>query len=245
VQTFPAVSYQSAKNLSLVVFGLLAVTIVIEAVNTLLSLGHLYFPYPLELDGGESMSIWIMFIGLIAILQLPIFILTVIFFLIWLHRSYKNLDPLGARHLEHTPGWAVGYWFIPILNLFKPFQVVRDIWNESDPDVDPEMGFLSGGGGTPALLGVWWALWLSSNIIANASSRMGGQHFDYVRRDRSDQSGHGNYPAAGRPVPESRRDWFLLRTATAASLQLKFYLTGESLNAEAFCLPARPSLTFT
>lgn len=172
MQTFPAVSYQSTKNLSLVVFGLLAVTIVIEAVNTLLSLGHLYFPYPLELDGGESMSIWVMFIGLIAILQLPIFISTVIFFLIWLHRSYKNLDPLGARHLEHTPGWAVGYWFIPILNLFKPFQVVRDIWNESDPDVDPEMGFLSGGGGTPALLGVWWALWLSSNIIANASSRM-------------------------------------------------------------------------
>jgi hypothetical protein len=95
------------------VFGLLAATAVIEGINALLSLGQLYFPYPIDLGDGEVMSIWVILIGLFAFLQLPLYIFTVIFFLIWQHRSYKNLDPLRARNLEHTPGWAVGYWFIP------------------------------------------------------------------------------------------------------------------------------------
>jgi hypothetical protein len=162
------------------VFGLLAVTAVIEGINALLSLGQLYYPYQIDLGDGEVMSVWIIFMGLFAFLQLPLYILTVIFFLIWMHRSYKNLDPLGARHLEHTPGWAVGYWFIPIFNLFRPLQVVREMWNESDPDADPELGFLSSSAGTPALLGIWWALWLLSNITGNISARL-----DMTAKDES------------------------------------------------------------
>src|ERR1044072_835531 len=148
-------SYLSTKNFSLIAIGLLAAMAAIDLLNLILSLMQLYFPYPIEL-GDEIMSIWAMLLGLLVFVLLPVYILTVIFFLIWLNRSYKNLTPLGAQHLEFSSGWAVGYWFIPFVNLLKPFQVVREVWNQSDPDADPQLNFLTSTG-TPALLGFWWA----------------------------------------------------------------------------------------
>jgi len=162
--------YRSTKNLSLIAIGLLAAMAAIDAFNVVLSLVELYFPYPIDL-GDETMSIWIMLLGLLVFLQLPLYILTVVFFLIWLNRSYKNLTPLGAQHLEFSSGWVVGYWFIPFVNLVKPFQAVRELWNQSDPDADPQLNFLVSAG-TPALLGIWWALWISANIMTNLSSRL-------------------------------------------------------------------------
>jgi hypothetical protein len=169
MQTYSAIEYRSASKLSLAVFWLLAAQAVIEGVNTLLTLGQLYFPNDLELDSGEFISVWVMVLGLVALLQLPIAILTIVFFLMWMHRSYKNLTPLGAHDLDITPGWAIGFWFIPIMNLFKPFQAVREIWNQSDPDADPQLNFLTSSVGTPAIIGGWWALWIASNVFSNLS----------------------------------------------------------------------------
>jgi hypothetical protein len=53
--------------------------------------------------------------------------------LIWTHRSYGNLTAFGARQLRTTPGWAVAYHFIPLLNLYKPFSVCGEIARASDP----------------------------------------------------------------------------------------------------------------
>jgi Domain of unknown function (DUF4328) len=162
------IAYRSTRTLSLTVAGLLAASAITDAINLLLTFGEAYFPYPVTLDQGESMSIWLLFAGLWALIRLPVFILTVVFFLIWLNRSYKNLTPLGARQLEHTSGWAVGYWFIPFVSLFKPFQVVRETWKKSAPNGDPQFGFTDETG-TPGLLGTWWALWILSTITANVS----------------------------------------------------------------------------
>lgn len=87
---------------------------------------------------------------------------TVIVFLMWIHRTYRNLPALGARRLRFTPGWAVGWWFVPIANFFRPFQIVREIWRASDPAVtDPE-----GWHAAPSspLIGWWWAFFLASFV---------------------------------------------------------------------------------
>src|SRR5438093_12382214 len=54
-------------------------------------------------------------------------------FLTWLQRAYRNLPALHATELRYTPGWAVGSWFIPLVNLFAPHQVVSELWKASDP----------------------------------------------------------------------------------------------------------------
>jgi hypothetical protein len=112
-------------------------------------------------------------IGAIAIglAFMVVYVLLIVFWMMWVHRTYRNLRPLGADGLSYSPGWAVGYWFIPILNLFRPYQVMRETWRASDP---------RHGGGTqwmgvaaPSALGAWWAAHLLSNLANNVSLRVG------------------------------------------------------------------------
>ena len=147
--------------------GVLSIIVNVALAGMLREAGDLGAPYEI----GESLT-ELLYVG-IALLQLFLFIATVVAFLMWLHRAYRNLQALGAAGLDTTPGWAVGYFFIPIVNLFKPYQVVKEVWRESAPGAETGASF--GGdysrSGTPALVGWWWAFWIIANIAGRVSDR--------------------------------------------------------------------------
>lgn len=124
--------------------------------------------------GDEKFSIWLMVQSVIALVGFAAFIGAAIVFLIWLHRAYTNLPALRSESTEFTPGWAVGWWFIPFANLVKPYQAVRSLWAESDPEGEPGAGFLSSiaPAAAPGFMKLWWAFWLLSNFAANATGRV-------------------------------------------------------------------------
>ena len=127
----------------------------------------------IDLDEDGRMSIWLMIQGLIYLLKFPVYTLTGVLFLVWLYRAHSNLEALEARNLQFTPGWAVGWWFVPFANLVKPFQVVREVWWDSDPEIGNEPVFLSESlRSAPTYMGIWWAMWLLSNIASNITSRV-------------------------------------------------------------------------
>jgi hypothetical protein len=168
--TFYVERFRSAKSLSYTVYGLVGVQIFAFAIGIITSLGVLVSPdWTINLDNGGSMPVFVFFLGLSALLRIGALILTIIFFLIWEHRAYSNLSPLKARNLEYSPGWAVGWWFIPFANLVKPFQVMKEIWMESDPDYSEDLGFLSPNASAPAIFGFWWGLWIVGNIVLRIS----------------------------------------------------------------------------
>ena len=109
---------------------------------------------------------------IIGVLQTIAVIFAAVAFLMWIHRVHRNLPALGARRLQYSPGWAVGYFFIPILNLFRPYQVTKEIWRGSDP----QAAFSEHSGlseiSTPALLPIWWTFWIVANLAGRASARM-------------------------------------------------------------------------
>ncbi len=78
-----------------------------------------------ELPGGGLQLAVLLHSGVAAIFNLLVLIATIIVFLIWEHRSNSNLRPLGVPRPEFSSGWAVGSWFVPIVNLVVPFQIVR------------------------------------------------------------------------------------------------------------------------
>ncbi|MCB1066351.1 MAG: DUF4328 domain-containing protein [Verrucomicrobiae bacterium] len=89
------------------------------------------------------------------------FILSVVFFSMWTHRVVSNAYALGGEWMEITPGWAVGWYFVPLANLIRPYQALKQTWQttfESD-EVSPVM---------PA----WWGFWLISNFLSNFSFRL-------------------------------------------------------------------------
>jgi Domain of unknown function (DUF4328) len=127
----------------------------------------------IDFGDGDPSSIWLLLIGLISLVKFPVYFFAVVTFLMWLYRGYTNLPALRSDDMEFSPGWAVGWWFIPFANLVKPFQAVRNLWSESDPDIDPNAGFsLHVQAGAPGYMAFWWAAWLLSNFAANAAGRI-------------------------------------------------------------------------
>jgi hypothetical protein len=108
---------------------------------------------------------------LVGVVAIVVYIAIVVFFLRWLHLARKNLDSLGAFGAKHSPGWAIGSWFIPILNLFRPYQITQEIYRGSDPYLRGSMtsGWQFGLGST--LIGWWWFAWIVAGIADRVSSR--------------------------------------------------------------------------
>lgn len=107
---------------------------------------------------------------LVGLATFGVYIITIILFLLWFHRVSRNLVPLGIRDQQHSPGWAVGAWFIPFANLFVPFRITKEIWLKSDNDTS-EYGFLNTDSTVPGFIGIWWGFWITSNLVQNAAAR--------------------------------------------------------------------------
>jgi len=109
-----------------------------------------------------------------AVIGFAIFVLSIaeaIAFLMWVYRAHKNLPSLGATGLRFTPGWAVGWFFIPIMWFFRPYQAVAEISKASDPKVDATDGTSWKSVATLPLVGWWWAFFLISTFVARIAFR--------------------------------------------------------------------------
>lgn len=65
--------------------------------------------------------------------RLVLFGVTAVAFIIWLHRARINVRAFGCRRFRYPRIWAIVGFFVPILNLFRPYQVVSEVWQASDP----------------------------------------------------------------------------------------------------------------
>jgi hypothetical protein len=101
--------------------------------------------------------------GIIGLLQSGVGIVTGIAFLKWIYRAYKNIQGFGAEGLRFSPGWAVGYYFIPILSLIRPVQVMNEIWRASD---DPRNWPKRPGSW---MIASWWTLFLIYTGVTQVS----------------------------------------------------------------------------
>ena len=83
---------------------------------------------------------------------------TAVLWLVWLHRAYTNLVFVGSKRVRFSPTWAVGYWFIPFVNLVRAYQVMKDLWLRSDSRNDRD-GYDDLP--APVLLRGWWGMSLA------------------------------------------------------------------------------------
>lgn len=92
-------------------------------------------------------------------------------FIAWTRRVYRNLDALGAYNPPYKPGWAVGAWFVPFLNLVRPRNIVEAAWKASDPE--PLRGEPWQFNPAPRMLNAWWVTF----IIAALADRLASRRF--------------------------------------------------------------------
>lgn len=102
----------------------------------------------------------------IGIVQLVIWLAQAVIILVWIRLANRNARALGARNMEFTPGWAIGWYFIPIANLWKPYQAMAEIWRASSGSPDWKTG------STSAALTGWWFAWLAANVLGRLSFQL-------------------------------------------------------------------------
>jgi hypothetical protein len=100
--------------------------------------------------------------GAIGVLQVGVYILTAVAFIVWFHRAYRRTEELGAE-TRYGGGWAIGAWFVPILSLWRPKQIANDMWRGSDPDAPPGPETAWRDQPVSPLLAVWWGAFLITN----------------------------------------------------------------------------------
>ncbi|HYT25071.1 MAG TPA: protein kinase, partial [Actinomycetota bacterium] len=105
----------------------------------------------------------------VSVLQALVFLVTAALFLVWFGRAYANLAVLGARGLRYRRWWATAGWLLPVYSLFRPKQVLNDVWRASDPELPAEAGTSWRGERVPALLGWWWLAFLASTLARSVT----------------------------------------------------------------------------
>lgn len=101
-----------------------------------------------------------------GIVSLIAFIASAVLILKWIYRANYNARQLGAVNMTYTPAWSIGYYFIPVFNLWKPYLAMKEIWQASNNPRDWHFTKVS------AILPIWWALWLASNLLNQSIFRL-------------------------------------------------------------------------
>ena len=105
----------------------------------------------------------------IGYLYLLVYLISIYFFISWFRRAYFNLHIL-VNNCAFSEGWAAGAWFVPIINLGRPMQIMKELYFKS------KILLLENEISIPkkkTFIGIWWTLWLLSNIISNIAVRIG------------------------------------------------------------------------
>jgi heme/copper-type cytochrome/quinol oxidase subunit 2 len=58
-------------------------------------------------------------------------IIAVVFVCMWFYRAGQNVHLAGVKYLSYTPGWYVGWFFIPLVQLVMPFITTIELWKAS------------------------------------------------------------------------------------------------------------------
>jgi Domain of unknown function (DUF4328) len=98
--------------------------------------------------------------------QLVLYVATAAVTLRWIYLANANAHALGAADMMVSPGWAVGWYFVPLMNLAMPFIAMRETWKASarphDWQLEPA---------PPAII-AGWLCWLVSSIAGMIGLRL-------------------------------------------------------------------------
>ena len=163
--------YASAHNRARLLTVLLIAGAVVSLVTIPSHVLDLYvqpFGEDQEISDNPAGFLALALTGVLGLTARAVYLATVVAFLMWLYRVSNNVAAFGKR-TQNSSGWAVGSFFVPIVNLFVPYQSVKDIWYKSEPTgADATVYSYSPPGFFPA----WWGFWLASNVTSNIYFRM-------------------------------------------------------------------------
>jgi hypothetical protein len=104
--------------------------------------------------------------GFVATLSAIVFVVGGIAILRWIYFANANAARLSGQQMQYSPAGSVGWYFVPIVNLWKPFQAMKEIWQASAACGRDLLAK------APSYLNAWWFLWLFNGALGNLAMRL-------------------------------------------------------------------------
>lgn len=101
---------------------------------------------------------------IVSYLYLAIFIISAITFILWFRRAYYNLHQ-KVTYLNYSEGWAAGAWFVPVVFLFYPLQIMKELYYETHELLEKNQ-IQPKAKNNQLLIGFWWALWIIVELLS-------------------------------------------------------------------------------
>jgi hypothetical protein len=118
---------------------------------------------------GDLLAVLAM--GSLALGSQVVNLFAVVVFLVWMHNAALNVRAFGQAGLAFTPGWCVGWWFIPFASMWKPYQALKEIWRASDPEsLEAESRDAWRLRDVPRTFPSWWGTYLASGVVGAAGA---------------------------------------------------------------------------
>ena len=105
----------------------------------------------------------------VGILYLIVFIISAITFIQWFRRAYYNLSI--RTNCNHSEAWAAGSWFVPIISLYRPYQIMKEMWDKTTNLIKSRTSDYTEANTT--IIGLWWTLWIVTNFIGQYVNKIG------------------------------------------------------------------------
>jgi hypothetical protein len=97
--------------------------------------------------------------------------------IMWLRRAYYNLHQLPNIRPEYSDGWAAGAWFVPFINFWRPYTIMREVWQDTQRAATGRIAVPT------TILGWWWAAFVLKLIIARITWHMGSAFDDTLTQE--------------------------------------------------------------
>ncbi|MBD3728829.1 MAG: DUF4328 domain-containing protein [Sphingomonadales bacterium] len=104
-------------------------------------------------------------LGLFAAVGMLVWIVaipTTLVYFLWLYRARRNLVEMAVGGLHYSPGWTIGSYFVPFVNLVLPFRTMKELYNRSQGEPE-ELAFV-----TVEDASGWWACLIGSLLLNGA-----------------------------------------------------------------------------
>jgi Ca2+/Na+ antiporter len=90
-----------------------------------------------------------------------LYLATGIVWIIWFYRARRNVEAWDASYQRHGPGWAIGGWICPVVSLWFPYVIAKDILDDTE-ETDPHRARQPRS--RPLLL-AWWLSFVALALI--------------------------------------------------------------------------------
>lgn len=105
--------------------------------------------------------------GVLALVEFLLWVATGIVFISLLWRMTKNGHVLNQGRAKHKSHWAITGWFVPFLNLARPYDMVKQVWTTSPPPPPGPFNMTP-----PGYFKVWWGLFLATGFLRRVAAAL-------------------------------------------------------------------------